>query len=40
MERIVGMIDKVLINADDEKLIGDVKNEVKNLCNNFLFILN
>jgi glycine hydroxymethyltransferase len=29
VEAIVAMIDKVLMNADDEKIISGVKEEVK-----------
>ena len=35
METIVTMIDKVLMNADDEKLIASVRNEVKAFMQQF-----
>lgn len=35
MQTIVGLIDKVLMNADDEKIISSVKEEVKNFMQQF-----
>ncbi len=35
MERIVELIDKVLMNADDEKIIADVRTEVNNWMKDF-----
>ena len=35
METVVGMIDKVLMNADDEAVIGAVKAEVRNFMQQF-----
>lgn len=35
MERIVALIDKVLMNADDEKVIADVRAEVNNWMKDF-----
>jgi glycine hydroxymethyltransferase len=35
MERIVALIDKVLMNADDEKVIADVRSEVNNWMKDF-----
>jgi len=35
METIVAMIDKVLMNADDEKTISDTKVEVKAFMQQF-----
>jgi glycine hydroxymethyltransferase len=35
METVVAMIDKVLMNADDEKTIGSVKEEVKQFMQQF-----
>ncbi|MCY7311519.1 MAG: serine hydroxymethyltransferase [Chitinophagaceae bacterium] len=35
METIVAMIDKVLMNADDEAVIADVRNEVKTFMQQF-----
>jgi len=35
MERIVELIDKVLMNADDEKVIADVRKEVNNWMKDF-----
>jgi glycine hydroxymethyltransferase len=35
METVVSMIDKVLMNADDEKIIGSVKEEVKTFMQQF-----
>ena len=35
METVVAMIDKVLMNADDEKIIGDTRAEVKTFMQQF-----
>lgn len=35
MDTIVGMIDKVLMNADDEKIVGGVKQEVRSFMQQF-----
>ena len=35
METVVSMIDKVLMNADDEKTISDTKEEVKSFMQQF-----
>lgn len=35
METVVSMLDKVLMNADDEKVIGSVKSEVKTFMQQF-----
>lgn len=35
MQTVVGLIDKVLMNADDEKTISSVKEEVKNFMQQF-----
>ena len=35
MQTIVGLIDKVLMNADDEKIISSVKEEVKTFMRQF-----
>ena len=35
METVVAMIDKVLMNADDEKIIRDTKEEVKTFMEQF-----
>lgn len=35
MDQIVGMIDQVLKNADDEALLRSVKEDVKSLCSQF-----
>lgn len=35
MDTIVGMIDKVLMNADDEKIVGGVKQEVRSFMQLF-----
>ena len=35
METVVEMIDKVLMNADDEKIIASVKADVKDFMNQF-----
>jgi glycine hydroxymethyltransferase len=35
METVVAMIDKVLMNADDEKVIGSTKEEVKKFMQQF-----
>jgi glycine hydroxymethyltransferase len=35
MENVVDLIDKVLMNADDEKIINNVKEEVQSLMYNF-----
>jgi glycine hydroxymethyltransferase len=35
METVVSMIDKVLMNADDENVIASVKKEVKEFMGQF-----
>src|SRR6185436_12468364 len=35
METVVSMIDKVLMNVDDEKIVAGVSNEVKTLMQQF-----
>ncbi|HLF47716.1 MAG TPA: serine hydroxymethyltransferase [Chitinophagaceae bacterium] len=35
METVVNMIDKVLMNADNEKMISEIKNEVKEFMKQF-----
>ena len=35
MDIIVGMVDKILMNPDDEKLTGSIKSEVKELMKQF-----
>jgi glycine hydroxymethyltransferase len=35
METVVGMLDKVLMNADDEKTISNIKTEVKDFMQRF-----
>ena len=35
MKIIVNFIDKVLRNSDDERLIKDTKNSVKDFCSEF-----
>jgi len=35
MENVVAMIDKVLMNIDDEKIISEMKNEVKHFMQQF-----
>ena len=32
---IADMIDRVILNHDNKKVINDVKNEVENLCESF-----
>ena len=32
---IASMIDKVILNHDNEKIINDIKNEVEDLCKSF-----
>ena len=35
MESIVSMVDKVLMNIDDESVVGSVRNEVKSFMKEF-----
>ena len=35
MERIVDLMDKVLMNADDEQVIADVRSEINNWMKDF-----
>jgi glycine hydroxymethyltransferase len=35
MQTVVDMIDKVLVNADDEQIIAQVKDDVKSFMQQF-----
>jgi glycine hydroxymethyltransferase len=35
MKDVVDIVDKILMNLDDEKIIGGVKNEVEELMSRF-----
>ncbi len=36
MQKVVDLVDKVLMNTENETVINDVKNEVRELMNNFI----
>jgi glycine hydroxymethyltransferase len=35
MKDVVNLVDKILMNLDDEKIIGEVKNDVEELMSKF-----